>query len=123
MIKGHKKWCIPDMYMVENAMDKETPSHETVCFFNGNEESAKVNIYMYFEGATGKKEIRDLEVKPCSSMHFRMDEYEDGEFRIPRCTPYSMVIESNKGIVAEYARLNWIDGKMQSFAVIPYYED
>lgn len=123
MIKGHKNWCIPDMYMVNDAADKETPSHETVCFFNGNENTAKVDIRLYFEGETGCREIRGIEVKSFSSMHFRMDEYEDGGFSIPRCTPYSMVITSDTGIVAEYARLNWIDGEMQSFAVMPYYED
>lgn len=123
MITGHKKWCIPDLYMVENEADKKTPSHETICFFNSNEEAAKVDIFLYFEGNTGKKEIRNLSVQPYSSMHFRMDEYKESDFCIPRCTPYSMVIVSDKGIVVEYARLNWIDGNMQSFAVIPYYED
>lgn len=109
--------------MVENAADKVTPSHETVCFFNGNEESAKVDISLYFEGEKKKTEIRNLIVEPYSSMHFRLDEYKENGFCIPRCTPYSMVIICDKGIVVEYARLNWIDGKMQSFAVIPYYED
>lgn len=126
MALGHRKWCIPDMYMVENDPNRDTPSHETVCFFNGGENTANVAITLYFEEDEeenyGERNIK-LEIAPHSSTHFRMDKYEVQGYAIPRNTSYSAIINSTENIVVEYARLNWIDGLMQSFAIIPYYEE
>ncbi len=119
---GHKKWCIPDMFMKEPT-NKDVPSHESISFINTGEEDATVEITAVFEDDRKPIIIRDVVVEPMKSLHFRMDKLDKWNISIPTETPYSVFINSNQNVVVEYARLNWIEGKMQSFGTMAYYED
>lgn len=117
---GHKKWCIPDLYMKE-AGDKPTPSHESITLLNTGERFATVDVVLIFDGDE-KKEIKGMKIKGQSAVHLRMDQLEKWEIEISRSRCYSAIITSTENIVVEYARLNWIDGAAQSFAILAYHD-
>lgn len=119
---GHKKWCIPDLYMKEPG-NRPTPSHESITIFNTGEETAEVGLTLVFDSRENTGRIAGIQVKPMQARQIRMDNLEAWNMKIPVATCYSAILESSKNVVVEYARFNWIDGAAQSFAVIPYFED
>lgn len=119
---GHKKWCIPDLYMMEPG-NKPTPSHESITLLNTGEKVASVSIKFLFDNGDDVVTISDIEVGSQKALHLRMDQMQQWNLTIPAAACYSAILTSDENIVVEYARFNWIDGAAQSFAVIPYYED
>ena len=119
---GHKKWCIPDLYMKEKG-DRPTPSHESITLLNTGEGPCEVCIDLLFDNGREPARLDGILVAPMSARHIRMDQLEEWNLTVPVSTCYSAVLTSSDNIVAEYARFNWIDGAAQSFAVIPYFED
>ncbi len=121
---GHKKWVIPDMYTARDDVEREIPSHETVCFTNTGSLDAKINMIVLFEDERKPLFIKDLVVKAQKSFHLRLDwSHLMGGVVIPKGVPYSLVIESDQKIVVEYSRLNWIHGDATTFGLMGYYED
>ncbi len=119
---GHKKWCIPDLYMKE-AGNMPTPSHESITLLNTGEEAAEVEMKLLFDDGRAPAVLEKIKVESMSARHIRMDHLEEWNVKVPTSTCYSALIKSSHNIVVEYARFNWIDGAAQSFAVIPYFED
>lgn len=118
--QGHKFWCVPDLYLKNNG-ERSTPSHESITLLNLGEATADIEMILLFSD----KEIvlNNIQLISKKRMQIRTDELEKWDVVIPREVGFSVVIKSNVNIIAEYARLNWIDGYAQSFAIIPYYED
>lgn len=119
---GHKKWCIPDLYMKEPG-NMPTPSHESITLFNTGDTAAEVVMDLIFDNGDAPAKLEGIRVEPKRAKHLRMDQLEEFQLKVPTSTCYSAIITSSENIVVEYARLNWIDGAAQSFAVMPYYED
>ena len=119
---GHKTWCIPDMYMKDEIVG-DIPSHESISFINTGKYEAIVTITCVFENTGKKIVIAPVVIPPFESIHLRMDDLVFWTLEIPRNVPYATVIESTRKVVVEYARLNWLHGRMQSFAVMAYGED
>lgn len=119
---GHKKWCIPDLYMKEPGT-LPTPSHESITLLNTGTVSANVSMKLIFSNRADVFIIEGIQVEPMRPRHIRMDQMEEWNLIVPVSVCYSVIITSDVNIVVEYARFNWIDGAAQSFAVIPYYED
>jgi hypothetical protein len=119
---GHTKWCIPDLYMRSEVVGT-MPSHESISFVNTGTRDAKVTVTLMYENKIEQKVISPLVVPPFKSIHLRMDQLEEWDYEVPRNEPYGAIIESTERIVVEYARLNWIDGHMQSFAILAYGQD
>lgn len=119
---GHKKWCIPDLYMKEPG-EMPTPSHESITILNTGEKQSEVTVYLIFDNGDEPVTIEHILIAPMSAKHLRMDQLEEWKIKIPTSTCYSAILKSTENIVVEYARLNWIDGAVQSFAVMPYFED
>lgn len=119
---GHKKWCIPDLYMKEPG-DMPTPSHESITLLNTGERPSVVSMELLFDGGLGSAKLEQILVEPKTARHIRMDRLEEWNQKVPTSTCYSAILVSSENIVVEYARFNWIDGAAQSFAVIPYFED
>lgn len=119
---GHKKWCIPDLYMKEPG-NMPTPSHESITLLNTGDSTANVKMELIFDNGDEPVLLEGIEVMPKSARHIRMDQVQEWNITIPTSVCYSAIISSDRNIVTEYARLNWIDGAAQSFAVMPYFED
>lgn len=119
---GHRKWCIPDLYMKEPG-NMPTPSHESITLLNVGERQAEAEIILIFEDRRDNVILDHIQIDPMSAVHVRMDQLKKWGVAIPTSVCYSALINSTEAIVVEYARFNWIDGAAQSFAVIPYYED
>lgn len=119
---GHKKWCIPDLYMKEPGC-MPTPSHESITLLNTGKTIANVTIELIFAHEEAPVRLAGIKVKPMKAKQIRMDQLNEENFNIPVSVCYSAILTSDKNIVVEYARFNWIDGMIQSFALIPYFED
>ena len=119
---GHKTWCIPDLYMKEPG-NMPTPSHESITLLNKGSSTAEVTMDLLFDHGRPSEKLEGIQIEPMQAKHLRMDHLEEWGLQIPRSVCYSAIIHSSEKIVVEYARLNWIDGAAQSFAVIPYYEN
>lgn len=119
---GHKKWCIPDLYMKEPG-EMPTPSHESITILNTGEKQSEVMVYLIFDNGDDPVIMEHILIAPMSAKHLRMDQLEEWKIKIPTSTCYSAILKSTENVVVEYARLNWIDGAVQSFAVMPYFED
>lgn len=119
---GHKKWCIPDLYMKESGI-MPTPSHESITLFNTGDTAAEVVVDLIFDNGDAPAKLEGIRINPMTAKHLRMDQLEEFQLKIPTSVCYSAIITSSENIVVEYARLNWIDGAAQSFAVMPYFED
>lgn len=120
---GHTFWVIPDMYMKSDTMPGKVPSHESVSLFNSGEIPVSVTVTLVFGASGSSEKLPGFAVQPLQSMQLRMDMLQEYGIEVPRNSPYSVIIESTRKIVVEYARLNWIDGFYQSFGLIPYGED
>lgn len=119
---GHRKWCIPDLYMKEPG-NMPTPSHESITLLNTGETVANVTIDLIFDNGGAPARLAGIQVEPMRAKHVRMDQTEEWDIKIPVSVCYSAILTSDQNIVVEYARFNWIDGAAQSFAVMPYFED
>lgn len=119
---GHRKWCIPDLYMKEPG-NMPTPSHESITLLNTGETTANVTIDLIFDNGDTPARLAGIQVEPMQAKHVRMDQTEEWNIKIPVSVCYSAILISDQNIVVEYARFNWIDGAAQSFAVMPYFED
>ncbi len=122
MEMGHKKWCIPDLYVTEK-FNKDAPSHECLSFANNGKKDALVEITAVFEDDLEPVVIKDVQVKSMRSLHFRLDRLDKYKVQIPIKTPYSVFVNSSENVVLSYARMNWIEGRIQSFGYMGYYED
>lgn len=100
-----------------------TPSHESITLLNTGSSTAEIVIDLLFDDGRPPKKLEGIQVGPMQAKHLRMDHLEEWGIQIPTSVCYSAIITSSEKIVVEYARLNWIDGAAQSFAVIPYYEN
>lgn len=117
---GHKKWCIPDLYLKKTTLEG-VDSHESITIVNAGETTAKVQVT--FLVPNRKKEYVKYKIEANKVMQIRTDLLDPEEAYIPKEQSYAAIIESDENVVVEYARLNWIGDKMQSFGLIPYYEE
>ena len=82
-----------------------------------------MKLELIFDNGDEPVLLDGIQVMPKSARHIRMDQVQEWNITIPTSVCYSAIISSDRNIVTEYARLNWIDGAAQSFAVMPYFED
>lgn len=122
MAIGHRKWCLPDLYLKPPYLPA-TPSHESISLANFGERPADVTVCIVFEGDTAPVKIEGIQVGAMRSARLRMDQLSAYGCTIPTEVPYSVLLESSENIVVGYGRLNWIEGHMQSFGGVGYFED
>ena len=65
---GHKKWCIPDLYMKEPG-DMPTPSHESITLLNTGERPSVVSMELLFDGGLGSAKLEQILVEPKTARH------------------------------------------------------
>ncbi len=102
---GKKVWMIPDGYM-SNTEKGELVSHEAICVLNLSGKDANIDITVYFENDEPLRGIHAV-CKNERTNHIRLDKAEslDGR-KIPKDTPYAVLVESDQPIVVQASRLD-----------------
>lgn len=102
---GKNVWMIADGYMSDTSKG-EFVSHEAICVLNLSGETAHINITLYFEDAEPLKGISAI-CENERTNHIRLDKVitADGK-KIPRNTPYAVLVESDRPIVVQSSRLD-----------------
>ena len=102
---GKNVWMIADGYM-SDTVKGEYVSHEAICVLNVSGKDANINITLYFEDAEPMRGIKAV-CKNDRTNHIRLDKVvtEDGK-KIPRNTPYAVLVESDQPIVVQSSRLD-----------------
>lgn len=116
---GKKTWVIPDGFMSDTAKGNYV-SHEAICVLNLCESDAEIKLTVFFED----KEPLCGFIAVCKSKrsnHIRLDKItnDKGE-KIPKETPYSVLVESNVEIVAQHSRKDVSQAEMTLMSTIAY---
>lgn len=116
---GKKGWLIPDGFLHSVSLNDQV-SHEAVCVLNTSDKDAVISLTLYFEDRepmTGFK----AECNAGRTHHIRLDRIvsENGE-KIPRDTPYALLVESTEPVVAQYSRLDTSAVEMALMTTIAY---
>lgn len=116
---GKKVWLIPDGFLHSVSLNDQV-SHEAVCVLNTSDKDAVISLTLYFEDRepmTGFK----AECNAGRTHHIRLDRIvsEKGE-KIPRDTPYALLVESTEPVVAQYSRLDTSAVEMALMTTIAY---
>ena len=98
-------WLIADGYM-SNTEKGELVSHEAVCVLNLSGKDANINITLYFENDEPMRGIHAV-CKHERTNHIRLDKVvtDDGR-KIPKNTPYAVLVESDQPVVVQASRLD-----------------
>ena len=102
---GKTTWMIADGYM-SDTQKGEFVSHEAICVLNLSGEDAHISITLFFEDAEPMRGITAV-CKNERTNHIRLDKVvlADGR-KIPKNTPYAVLVESDKPIVVQASRLD-----------------
>ena len=116
---GKKVWLIPDGFLHSVSLNDQV-SHEAVCVLNTSDKDAVISLTLYFEDRepmTGFK----AECNAGRTHHIRLDRIvsENGK-KIPRDTPYALLVESTEPVVAQYSRLDTSAVEMALMTTIAY---
>ncbi len=102
---GKNVWMVADGYMSDSAKG-EFVSHEAICVLNLSGEDANINITLYFEDDEPMRGIHAV-CKNERTNHIRLDKIvtDDGR-KIPKNTPYAVLVESDRPVVVQSSRLD-----------------
>ena len=116
---GKKQWLIADGYMSDTKCG-EYVSHEAVCVLNLCDETAKIDITVYFED---REPLRGFlaECPPERTNHIRLDKIVSSDGKtIPKNVPYALLIESNVAVVCQHSRMDVTQPEMTLMTTIAY---
>ena len=116
---GKTQWLVADGYM-SNTEKGGYVSHEAICVLNLSGTRANICITIYFEDA---EPIRGIKAT-CEherTNHIRLDKAisEDGR-RIPKDTPYAVLVESDVPIVVQASRLDVSQAEYSLMTTVAY---
>lgn len=116
---GKTTWLIADGFM-SNTQTENYVSHEAVCVLNLNEEPAQIRLTVYFEDRDPMDGFTAV-CAPKRTNHIRLDRIENdrGE-KIPKETPYAVLIESSVPVVCQHSRMDVSDPNMTLMTTIAY---
>jgi len=115
---GKKVWLIADCFY--DSQYNGQVSHEAVCVLNTSDENAVIDITLFFEDREPMTGLR-AECGARRTHHIRMDKIVgvNGE-RVPKDTPYAILVESSVEIVCQYSRLDTAQSEMALMTTIAY---
>jgi hypothetical protein len=121
---GHCFWVVPDGYLASSPGIEPGPSgyfsHESVCILNDGSAPAHCVLHIYFEHQDPLAGI-PFEVGAFRSLHFRLDQVRDNEGQLlPRDTPYSLTVESDRNIVVQHSRLDTTQKNLALFTTMAF---
>ena len=95
-------------------------SHEAVCVLNLSDETAKINITVYFEDREPLKGFF-AECQSERTNHIRLDKIENNDgVKIPLEVPYALLIESNVSVVCQHSRMDVTQSEMTLMTTMAY---
>jgi len=116
---GKKQWLIADGYM-SDTKNGDFVSHEAVCVLNLNNETASIDITVYFED----REPLCGFIAECPSKrtnHIRLDKIENKDgVKIPHGVPYALLIESDVSVVCQHSRMDVSQAEMTLMTTMAY---
>ncbi|MFL6605003.1 MAG: sensory rhodopsin transducer [Steroidobacteraceae bacterium] len=99
-------WAIPEGYIPGRSVSQapELISHETACILNTTDDTADIEITLYFED---REPVGPYHVSVAArrTRHLRFNDLREPE-PVPRDTPYSSVIRSNVPVLVQHTRLD-----------------
>jgi hypothetical protein len=103
---GSKTWVIAEGYIPSESTGPAPAmtSHETACILNASNETARIEIELFFADRDPVGPYR-LEVPPRRTLHLRFNDLDDPAV-VPRDTDYASVIRSSVPIVVQHTRLD-----------------
>mgnify|MGYP003294093000 CR=1 FL=1 len=98
---GKNVWLIADGFMSDTKKG-DLVSHEAICVLN----LSNINITLYFENDEPMRGIHAV-CKHERTNHIRLDKVitDDGR-KIPKNTPYAVLVESDQPVVVQSSRLD-----------------
>lgn len=119
MMYGKKTWLIADGFMSDTQTEHYV-SHEAVCVLNLSGETAHIALTIYFEDRAPMGGF----TAECASQrthHIRLDRIvnDKGE-KIPKETPYAVLVESSVPVVCQHSRMDVSDPQMTLMTTIAY---
>jgi hypothetical protein len=117
---GHRVWAIAEGYIPGRSFSeaRDLISHEAACILNATDETALIEITLYFENREPAGPYR-LTLEPRRTRHLRFNDLSEPE-EVPRDTPYSSVIRSNAEIVVQHTRLDSRDPHIALLSTIAF---
>lgn len=103
---GHRVWAVAEGYIppTSTGPEPEMLSHETVCILNTGDDSARVEITVYFPDRDPAGPYV-VEVPGRRTRHVRFNDLEDPE-PVPTGQDYAFVVESDRPVVVQHTRLD-----------------
>lgn len=109
---GKKTWWFPDGDLPEPTPGHPFVAHESVMVLNPNDEPAELTLTFYWEDHEPDV-LGDLLVEPRRVRCIRIDKLD--QIMVPFRTQYSLRLDSNVGVLAQYGRM---DTASPGFALI-----
>ena len=103
---GQKQWAIAEGYIppYSHGPAPQMTSHEVVCILNAGDDTAHIEITLYYESREPVGPY-NFEIAPRRSLHLRFNNFRDPEPVAPD-TPFSSVIVIDVPIVVQHTRLD-----------------
>lgn len=103
---GRKHWAIAEGYIppYSHGPSPQMISHEAACILNAGDETAHIEIVLFYETKDPVGPYR-FQIPPRRSCHLRFNNFTDPE-PIASDTPFSSVITSDVPIVVQHTRLD-----------------
>ena len=117
---GKTLWVIPEGYIPSESTGPAPAmtSHETACILNASDETAALEIEIFFTDRDPVGPYR-IEVPPRRTCHLRFNDLDDPA-PVPRDTDYASVIRSNVPIVVQHTRLDSRQAENALISTIAY---
>lgn len=119
---GRKKWAIAEGYIPPGSTgeSRQMLSHETLCLLNTSDETAHVQLTIYFKDRepAGPYEVT---VAPRRTLHLRTNDLEKPE-PVPKDTDYAATVESDVPIIVQHTRLDSRQAENALMTTIAYSE-
>ncbi|MGI0106450.1 sensory rhodopsin transducer [Salinimicrobium sp. WS361] len=119
---GKKTWVIAEGYIPEYGTGKEPEfiSHETACILNTSNETAEVELTIFFadKDPVGPYKVT---VEAQRTKHLRFNDLKEPE-PVPLGTDYACVIESSIPVVVQHTRLDSRQAENALLTTIAYSE-
>lgn len=120
---GRKRWAIAEGYIPgwSHGPEPQFTSHETFCILNAGEETAEVELTLFFSDREPVGPYR-VTVPPRRTKHVRFNNLTDPE-PVPQETDYASLIESNVPIVVQHTRLDSRQAENALLSTIAFSEE
>lgn len=119
---GKTVWAIAEGYIPKwsNGPEPEFLSHETACILNTNDQTAHVELTIYYSDRDPVGPFH-IEVAPNRTLHLRFNDLKEPQ-SIPKGKDYSSVFISDIPVIVQHTRLDSRQSENALISTIAYSE-